>query len=65
MSLLLHLVLAAATWRIPLAPSVDPAMADELAREVELFLLPDEDAATESEMPKAFTSVPDRQARRT
>jgi hypothetical protein len=65
LSLLLHLVLAAATWRIPLAPSVDPALADDMAREVELFLMPDEAAPSENEMPKAFTSVPDRQATET
>ena len=66
LSLLLHLVLAAATWRIPLAPSVDPAMANDLEREVELFLVPDEPAEDPSnELPQAFTAVPDRQASET
>ena len=66
LSLLLHLVLAAATWRIPLAPSVDPAMAKDLEREVELFLVPDESAEDPSnELPQAFTAVPDRQASET
>lgn len=66
LSLLLHLVLAAATWRIPLAPSVDPAMANDLEREVELFLMPDEPAEDPSnDMPQAFTAIPDRQASET
>ena len=66
LSLLLHLVLAAATWRIPLAPSVDPAMAKDLEREVEIFLMPDETPEDPSkEMPRAFTAVPDRQASET
>ncbi len=65
LSLLLHLVLAAATWRIPLT-SVDPALADELSQEVELFLLPDEPLEDPAnEMPKAFTAVPERQASET
>jgi hypothetical protein len=62
-SLLLHLVLAAATWRIPLTPYVDPALAADRDREVELLLMPDdprEDPA--QEMPQAFTAVPERQA---
>ena len=66
LSLLLHLVLAAVTWRIPLNPMVDPALADDLEREVELFLLPDEPAEDPAnEMPKAYTSVPERQASET
>ncbi len=66
LSLLLHLVFAAATWRIPFAPGVDPAMADDLEREVELFLIPDEPGEDiASEMPKAYTAVPDRQASET
>jgi hypothetical protein len=66
LSLLLHLVFAAATWRIPFTPSVDPAMADDLEREVELFLIPDEPGEDPAgEMPKAYTAVPDRQASET
>jgi hypothetical protein len=63
LSLLLHLVLAAATWRIPLDFSIDTAMAEDLQNEVELFLVPDE-ALTDpaNEMPQAFTSIPERQA---
>jgi hypothetical protein len=64
-SLLLHLVFAAATWRIPLTPSVNHAMADD-SREVELFLIPDDLAEDpDNKMPKAFTAVPDRQASET
>ncbi|MEN8007634.1 MAG: energy transducer TonB [Candidatus Krumholzibacteriota bacterium] len=66
LSLLLHLVLAAVTWRIPLTPSVDSAMADDLEREVELFLMPDEEPADPAdELPQAFTAVPERQASET
>lgn len=66
LSLLLHLVLAAATWRIPLDFSVDPAMADDRVDEIELFLMPDEPGSDPSnEMPQAFTAVPDRLASET
>jgi len=62
-SLLLHLVLAAATWRIPLAPSVDPAMAAPQDQEVEIFLVDEEELAeNDPEMPRAFTSMPERLA---
>ena len=65
-SLLLHLVLAAATWRMPLIPRSIPAMADEPPTEVELFLVPDEAADDPAdEMPTAYTAVPERQASET
>jgi len=63
LSLLLHLVFAAATWRIPFTPTGDFAQAEDLDMEVELFLMPDESAADPSnQMPQAYTSVPERQA---
>jgi outer membrane biosynthesis protein TonB len=62
-SVLLHVILALVTWKIPLSPVVDEAMADEMAREVELVLVEDEQmTAQEDEMPSAFTSVPERLA---
>ena len=45
LSLLLHLVFAAATWRIPFTPTVDFAQAEDQEMEVELFLMPDEPGA--------------------
>ena len=64
MSVLLHVILALVTWKIPLAPTVDPALADELAREVELVLVDDDPLPEQdSEMPDAFTAVPERLAR--
>jgi len=67
-SLVLHLVLAAATWKIPFIPDVDPAMADDRANEVELILLDPEDEAPTQEdpdQPQAFTEIPDRLAAET
>lgn len=62
-SLLLHLVLGAATWRIPLRPTIDPAMAAPDAQDVEIFLVDDEDLAqNDPEQPQAFTSMPERLA---
>lgn len=60
-SLLLHLVLAAVTWRIPLTPTIDPAMAAPDAQDVEIFLVDDEQVAeNDPDLPKAFTSMPER-----
>lgn len=63
-SLLLHLLLAAAMWRIPFL-DVEPIQARSLDQEVELFLVPDEPQA-ESEpdraQPQVFTEVPERLA---
>jgi hypothetical protein len=66
-SLLLHLVLAAATWRIPFVPEVDPARAAEYGDEVELILLdPEEDGAQSTpDQPTAYTAIPDRLASET
>jgi len=64
-SLLLHLVLAAATWRIPFVPQVDPAQAAEYGDEVELILLDSgetESPPAESDQPTAYTAIPDRLA---
>ncbi len=62
MSLLLHMVLAGAFWRIPLSNNseLDLAQARAEAAEVEIFLLDDEDP--ESKLPNRFTSVPERLA---
>gem|GEM_PF-1108745 len=68
MSLLLHLVLAAATWRVPFYPEVDEAMARDRSREVEMILVdPPEEAGQEPDptMPTAYTEIPDRQASET
>ena len=65
-SVLLHLVLALVTWRIPFVPQVDPALADDRYREVEVLLAEPESAAdaaaAEPDLPTAITSIPDRQA---
>ncbi len=63
-SLLLHVVLAAATWRIPLIPEIDPAEAAEWGDEVELLLIdPEEEAAaSDSDQPTAYTAIPERLA---
>ena len=62
LSVLLHLVIAAATWRIPFV-TVDPQVARAAERELELFLVPAEErAAEDAELPSAYTSVPERQA---
>ena len=68
-SVLLHLALAIATWRIPFVPRVDPALAGERTDEVEFVLLePDRDGAPEPDepdRPTAFTSIPERLASET
>ena len=63
-SLLLHLVLAAVTWRIPFVPEIDPARAAEYGDEVELFLVEPEELQSpmESDQPTAYTAIPDRLA---
>ncbi len=65
-SVLLHLVLALVTWRIPLVPVADPAQARDRFAEVEVLLEdPDDPAApqaAEPETPTAITSIPDRLA---
>jgi len=65
-SLLLHLVLALATWRIPFMPKVDPALAAD-PNEVEVLLEDADqakapDQAREPDQPTTFTSIPDRLA---
>jgi len=64
-SLLLHLVVAAVTWRIPFIPHADPALAEEQTREVELLLVDDPltpEDSTDPDMPTAYAAVPDRLA---
>lgn len=62
-SLLLHLVLAAATWRLPFIPEFDPTPAEASAAEVEVLLLtPEEEAAFERNQPRAYTAIPERLA---
>lgn len=62
-SLLLHVVLVAATWRIPLKPRPEDLIRPDTDREVELILVPDEAAGPDAaEQPKQYVSVPDRQA---
>ena len=65
-SVLLHLVLALVTWRIPFVPQVDPALADDRYHEVEVLLAEPEQgadaAADEPDLPTAITSIPDRLA---
>ncbi len=67
-SLLLHVLGVALTWRLPLAP-VDLPERRAAAEEVELILVPDEpvaDAPAEDPaMPTAYTSVPERSASET
>ena len=67
-SLLLHLVLAAVTWRIPFVPEIDPAQAAEPVDEVEVLLVDPEDLPPppeEADMPTAYTAIPDRLASET
>jgi len=65
-SLLLHLVLAAATWRIPLFPEIDPAALAAPDDAVEVFLMPAEDqSAHNMELPRKYTEIPDRLASET
>lgn len=65
-SLLLHLAVAVATWRIPFVPRVEPALAAERGDEVEFLLVEPEDAADQAaaadDLPTAITSIPDRLA---
>lgn len=65
-SVLLHLVLALVTWRIPFVPQIDPALADDRYNEVEVLLTEPEPAADaaadEPDLPTAITSIPDRLA---
>ncbi len=59
---MLHVLLAAATWKIPFL-EVDVTQAQPLDDSVELFLEPDPvDADAESEMPQAYTAIPERLA---
>ncbi len=63
MSLLLHVVLVAATWKIPFKPRPEDLPPPDLSRSVELILVPDEaEAPAESDQPSTYVSVPERQA---
>ena len=65
-SLLLHLVLAAATWRVPLFPRVDPAALAADDDTVEMVLLPEQQSPDDPyELPRAYTEIPDRLASET
>jgi hypothetical protein len=61
-SVVLHLVLAAATWRIPFVPRIDPARAAERPDEVEILLVDEADEAADMQRPTAITSIPERLA---
>lgn len=64
-SFLLHLIVVAATWRLPFMPQPDDAMAQAFTDEMELYLVPvgDEDVLeAEAQLPKTYTSVPERLA---
>ena len=63
-SLLLHLVLAAVTWKLPFIPEIDPALADAYAAEIEVLLLDPETEAVDGErnQPRAYTAIPERLA---
>ncbi len=67
-SLLLHVLLAALTWRIPLFPKIDPEARAANDDVVEMILLPPETATDDpsaQNLPKAYTEIPDRQASET
>jgi len=62
-SILLHVVLVAATWKIPFKPRPEDVPQRDPGREIELILEPDEPlAAADSQQPSTYVSVPDRQA---
>lgn len=62
---MLHAILLAATWKIPLL-QVDLSQAKPVGQEVELFVVPDEEIqAKDSQMPTAYTEIPDRLASET
>jgi outer membrane biosynthesis protein TonB len=65
-SLLLHLVLAAVTWRLPFIPEIDPAVAEAAETEVEVLLLdPEEEAAEAADQPRSYVAMPERLASET
>ncbi len=65
-SLLLHILLAAATWRIPLFPKIDPAALAANDNTVAMIILPPKDGEQSAlSLPKAYTEIPDRQASET
>lgn len=62
-SLLLHVVLVAATWKIPFKPGLEDLPPPDPAREIELILEPDlPESPAESNKPTTYVSVPERQA---
>jgi len=64
-SIVLHLMLAVVTWRIPFVPHIDPAQAAEPEDVVEVLLADDPQdprSADENTRPTAITSIPDRLA---
>ncbi|MCP4572347.1 MAG: hypothetical protein GY838_08335 [bacterium] len=65
-SLLLHLVTAAATWRLPFIPKIDPAVAAAAETEVEVLLIdPEEEEAGGADQPRTYVSLPERLASET
>jgi hypothetical protein len=62
-SLLLHLVTAALTWKLPFIPDIDPTLSDASAAEVEVILLDtDSDTPADPDQPTAYTAIPERLA---
>ena len=62
LSVLLHLIIAAATWRIPFV-TVDPQVARAAGRELELYLEPEEKVVgfEDADEPPNYTAVPERE----
>ena len=61
-SLLVHLLFAAATWKLPFL-EVDLSQARPLDPEVEVYLVPDDPESQSGwEMPRSYTAIPERLA---
>jgi len=62
-SLLLHVVLVAVTWNIPLRPRPEDLSRRDTSQDVELiFEALTDDSATENDQPTTYVSVPEHQA---
>ena len=64
-SVLLHLILLGSTWNLDFFPLSDTALASGNPEEFEVFLLPEEplpDNSADTNLPKAYTSIPERLA---
>ncbi len=64
-SCLLHIVAALLTWNLPLMAEAEDWTPVPDDNELELTLLPDQDATTESDLPTSYVAIPERLAAET